>query len=115
VFDKFFELGSGRAVSRYLREHQIRLPLRPNNGTQPAPLVWRLASAAAVYRILNHPMYTGAYVYGRQPVDQQRKQSGQSRSGRVTVPMEQWPVLLHDRLPAYITWERAIRSLEPAA
>jgi DNA invertase Pin-like site-specific DNA recombinase len=112
VLDKFAELRSGQAVCRYLWQHQIRLPLRPNNGSLPSPLLWRPAEAPVVYRILNHPIYAGAYVYGRQPVDQRRKQSGRSRSGRVMVPMEQWPVLRRDHLPAYISWDQYLANRE---
>jgi len=110
IFDKFFELGSARAVTLYLRQHKIHMPLRSNNGRHPGPLVWRPVGEHSVCRILNHPMYAGAYVYGRQPVDQQRKQSGQSRSGRIMRPMEKWPVLLRDHLPAYITWEQYLAN-----
>jgi DNA invertase Pin-like site-specific DNA recombinase len=112
VFDKFAELGSGQAVVRYLCEHQINLPLRPNNGLRPEPLVWRAPSPEAVYDILNHPIFAGAYAYGRHPVDPQRKQAGQSRSGRVSVPAEEWQVLRRDQLPAYITWERYLANRE---
>jgi DNA invertase Pin-like site-specific DNA recombinase len=112
VFDKFAELGSGQAVVRYLVQHQIRLPLRPNNGPRPGPLTWRPPTTEVIYDLLNHPIYAGAYAYGRHPVDQQRKQSGQSRSGRVTVPEAQWQVLLRDRLPAYITWDQYLANRE---
>src|SRR5204863_7195937 len=106
VFDKFSELESGRAVVRYLRRHQICLPLRPCNGPKRPPVEWRVATSEGVYNLLTHPIYAGAYVYGRHPVDPQRKQAGRSRAGRVTVPMEEWQVLLRDRLAAYITWDQ---------
>ena len=112
VFDKFSELGSGRAVAGYLRRHQIRLPLRPENGPKRPPLQWREPSAAAIHGILKHPIYAGAYVYGRQPVDHKRKQSGSSRPGRRTVTMDEWEVLLRDRLPAYITWDQYLANRE---
>lgn len=112
VLDKFSELGSGRAVVRYLRQHQICLPLRPCNGPKCPPLQWRATNCAAVYAILTNPIYAGAYVYGRRPVDIQRKQSGKSRSGQATVPTERWEVLLRDHLPAYITWEQYLANRE---
>ena len=50
--------------------------------------------------------YTGAYVYGWRPVDPRRKQAGRPDTGRVVAPVEEWLVLLQDRLPAYMTWEQ---------
>jgi hypothetical protein len=112
VFAKFTELGSGGRLLRYLLQHGIHLPLRPNNGPRRPPLQWRTPTADALYHILNHPIYAGAYAYGRHRVDAQRKQSGKSRSGQVTVPMEQWLVLRRDHLPAYITWEEYLANRE---
>jgi DNA invertase Pin-like site-specific DNA recombinase len=112
VFEKFAELGTGRAVARYLLRHGIRLPVRPYNGPRRPPLQWREPTADALYNILSHPIYAGAYAYGRRRVDAQRKQSGASRRGQVMVPMEQWPVLLRDHLPAYISWEQYLANRE---
>jgi DNA invertase Pin-like site-specific DNA recombinase len=110
VFDKFAQLGTGRAVVHYLRQHEIHLPVRRYNGLRPSPLEWHLPTDVMVYRILKHPIYAGAYVHGRRILDPQRKQSGQSRSGVVTVPMDQWQVLLRDHLPAYIPWEQYLAN-----
>jgi hypothetical protein len=112
VFAKFAELGSGGALVRYLLRHGIRLPLRPNNGPRRPPLQWRTPTADALYNILNHPIYAGAYAYGRRRVDAQRQQSGKSRRGQMTVPMEEWLVLRRDHLPAYITWEQYLANRE---
>jgi Recombinase/Recombinase zinc beta ribbon domain len=112
VFDKFAELGTGRAVARYLRRHGIRLPLRPANGPRRPSLQWREPTADALYHILQHPIYAGAYAYGRRRVDAPRKQSGESRRGQVAVPMEEWLVLRRDQLPAYITWDQYLANRE---
>jgi hypothetical protein len=112
VFDKFSELGSARAVTRYLRRQQIDLPLRPLNGPKCPPLEWRAPTPEAVYAMLTHPMYAGAYVHGRRPVDAQRKLTGTSRRAQVAVPMEEWQVLLRDHLPAYISWDQYLANRE---
>jgi hypothetical protein len=62
--------------------------------------------------MLHHPIYAGAYSYGRHPVDPRRKIPGRRRSGRTTAPMESWEVLRKDELPAYITWERFLANQE---
>ena len=56
--------------------------------------------------VLRHPIYAGAYCYGRSRSDPRRKIPGRPLTGRVRVPTEEWAVLLRDRIPAYITWEQ---------
>lgn len=55
--------------------------------------------------MLRHPIYAGAYSYGRRPSDPKRRFSPGNRY-RPWVPMDQWKVLLKGHLPAYITWEQ---------
>lgn len=111
IFEKFTELGSVRAVFRYLLRQGIRLGIRPHDGPNRGQLEWRRPCPATLYSILNHPFYSGTYAYGRHPVDPKRKHGGQSRDGRKWVPMEEWKVLKQDYLPAYITWEQYLQNL----
>jgi DNA invertase Pin-like site-specific DNA recombinase len=104
VFTLFDELGTAFAVQRYLLDHRLHLGFRVPPGDARGQLHWRPPTWSAVYGILKSPLYAGAYVYGRRQVDPRRSASGQA--GVRTVPPEQWTVLLRDRLPAYITWER---------
>jgi DNA invertase Pin-like site-specific DNA recombinase len=105
IFDKFDELGSAWAVFQYLVRHNIQLGIRPHDGPQRGQLQWRRPSSALLYVILHHPIYAGTYVYGRRVVDPKRQGPGR-RSKRKVVPSEQWKVVLHDHLPAYISRER---------
>jgi DNA invertase Pin-like site-specific DNA recombinase len=111
IFDKFAELGSGRAVLRYLVQAGIRLGIRPHDGPNRGQVEWRPPCPSTVYSILEHPFYAGAYAYGRHPVDPKRKLSGHA-DGRRRVPMEEWKVLKRNCLPAYITWEQYLRNQE---
>jgi hypothetical protein len=54
--------------------------------------------------MVKHPMYAGAYAYGRRQVDARKKQPGRPSTGRVTRPRPAYHVLLQDHVPAYITW-----------
>jgi DNA invertase Pin-like site-specific DNA recombinase len=112
IFDKFEELGTATKVFRYLIEHQIRMGVRPHDGPNRGEVEWRRPSRTSVYGILRHPIYAGTYVYGRCVVDPKRKHAGRSKRGRRFVPPEQWKVVLHDRVPAYITWERYQQNQE---
>jgi DNA invertase Pin-like site-specific DNA recombinase len=106
IFEKFAELGSVRQVLLYLDRHAIRLPIRPLYGPDRGRLQWRIPIPATVYNILRHPLYAGAYCYGRSYIDPRRKIPGRRHTGRVRLADGQWLVLHRDRLPAYIDWEQ---------
>jgi DNA invertase Pin-like site-specific DNA recombinase len=112
IFDKFDELSSVYAVYRYLIENNIRLGIRPHNGPHRGELEWRRACLPTLYKILHHPFFAGTYAYGRFQIDPKRQHEGRSRKARKTMPIEQWKAVLHDHVPAYLTWERFERNQE---
>lgn len=111
VFDKFAELGSIYGMFHWLIRNDIRLPVRARGGAKKGQLAWQRPSIATLAQMLRHPIYAGAYVYGRRPIDPKRKY-GSSRQYRPWAPMEQWKVLIKDRLPAYITWGQYLKNRE---
>ncbi len=111
IFDKFDELGTAHAVTRYLRENHIRLGIRPHDGPNRGNLEWRPALVSTVYRMLTHPGYAGTYAYGRTPIEPRRRRPD-GQPGIRRAPMAEWEVTLHGHLPAYITWERYLRNTE---
>lgn len=106
IFEKFAELGSVAAVLRYLNEHQLRIGMREHRGPLRGTLVWKRPNSATLQGMLHHPIYAGAYVYGRRKTDPRRRVPGKRGSGRAWASPEEWQVVIHDRLPAYITWEQ---------
>ena len=112
VLDKFDELGSVYRVFRYMIRNGIHLGIRVPSGSLPSKLEWRRPCLTTLYTILRHPMFAGAYVYGRCPVDPKRPRNSRGGKARKWVGDEQWAVLLNDRVPAYITWERYCRNRE---
>ena len=106
VFDKFEEWGTVNKVLRYMARHQIRLGIRPHHGLNRGELEWRRPCRETLLNILHHPVYAGAYCYGRRPIDPRRKRPGRPDLGRIRVSAEECLVLLRDRYPAYITWDR---------
>jgi DNA invertase Pin-like site-specific DNA recombinase len=106
VFDKFDELGSCRSLYHYLVRNRIRLGMRLHRGPRRGQLEWRLPGPGTVSRMLHHPIYAGAYSYGRRRVDHKRTAAAGGKPRMRQVPMSEWMVLERDRLPAYITWER---------
>jgi DNA invertase Pin-like site-specific DNA recombinase len=106
VFAKFAELGSIAGVLRYLARHDIRLGVRPHYGPQRGQLEWRRPAQPSLRNMLHHPLYAGAYAYGRHPIDPRCVIPGRPSTGRRDVSHTQCAVLLKDRHPAYISWEQ---------
>jgi len=110
IFDKFDELGSFGRLYRYLMRNQIRLGVRLLRGPRRGQLEWREPTRASLGRMLHHPIYAGAYSYGRRRVDHRPTAADPGQTKMRHVPMSEWLVLLRDRLPAYITWERYLAN-----
>ena len=106
IFDTFAARGSVRQVLVQLIREGVRLPIRARGGANRGQIEWREAVPATVYNVLRHPIYAGAYCYGRSRSDPRRKVPGRPLSGRVRVPADEWPVLLRDMLPAYISFDQ---------
>jgi DNA invertase Pin-like site-specific DNA recombinase len=111
LFDKFAQLGSIYGLFHWLLRHDIALPTRARSGAQKGQLQWRRPSIPTLAQVLRHPIYAGAYAYGRRPVARSAA-DGSGRRSRPWVPMEQWQVLLHDHLPAYISWDQYLKNRE---
>jgi DNA invertase Pin-like site-specific DNA recombinase len=112
VFEKFEELGSAYAVFRYLVVNDLRLGFRRHRGGRIGELEWKPPSPARILSILRHPIYAGAYAYGMHRAGTKNPATGRAEGGKWFVPPEELPVLLRDRLPAYITWDRYLANQE---
>jgi hypothetical protein len=106
VFAKFAELGSLTKAHAYFAANDIQLGLRVYKGPGKGRLEWRRPRRSALYEMLRHPIYAGAYAYGRSPLDPTRRVAGKPKSGRWNAPPEEWVCLLRDAVPAYIPWEQ---------
>jgi DNA invertase Pin-like site-specific DNA recombinase len=106
IFDKYGEIGTVWGVFHYLVRNNIRLGIRPFHGPNRGNLEWRRPTMLSIRQVVEHPMYAGAYAYGRRPHQRIRTATGERTRQGNWVPMEQWKVLKRDCLPAYITWER---------
>ena len=104
VFTKFDEMRSVRQVHLWLRQEQILLPAVVN-GSDGREIRWKLPVYNTVLKILNNPVYAGAYVFGRTGsrtvVENGRKRVIQG----LRKPQEEWDVLIPDHHDGYISWD----------
>jgi len=64
LFRKFQELGSARQVFLWAREARVKLPVL-RQGPTGSGVEWREPAYHTVVQVLKHPVYAGAYVFGR--------------------------------------------------
>ena len=112
VFDKFAELRSAYAVFRYFTVNDLRLGFRRLRGERIGDLEWRAPSTTRILAILRHPIYTGAYAYGLHRAGKKNPMMGITEGGKWFLSPDEVAVLIHDRLPAYITWEQYLANQE---
>jgi Recombinase zinc beta ribbon domain/Recombinase len=112
IFDTFDELGTVYGVLHYLVQNNIALGVRLRYGPRRGELEWRRPTLSTLFGVLHHPIYAGAYAFGHRRTDRERPAGGRGQPTRHDMPRDQWKVLLRDRLPAYITWERYVANQE---
>jgi hypothetical protein len=115
IFDQFARRGTVNGVLAYLVRNGIPLPHRVRSGANRGELEWHRPNRTTLSNLLHNPIYAGAYVYGRRPMDPRRQQPGRPHTGKQVAKPQQWAVVLKERLPAYISWaqfERNLRQLE---
>lgn len=104
VFAKFLELGSVRQVMFWLVEHDLQMPARRYCAGR-WETYWRRPNYAALYRILTHPLYAGAYVFGKTQTQTVWDGKG-ARKRTCWKPGMQSKVLLRDRHEGYVSWDQ---------
>jgi DNA invertase Pin-like site-specific DNA recombinase len=101
VCEKFLELGNVRQTLLWFLEQGLAMPARKQLGE----IVWKRPTYATVYRILTHPVYGGAYAYGKTE-HTTHYENGEPRKGARRKPREQWLALIRNAHDGYVSWEQ---------
>src|SRR5262245_28424710 len=111
VFALFAQTGSACATVRQFRQQQLAFPHRLRSGGHRGEVAWGTLQHHDVLRLLHHPAYAGAYVFGR-------TRTSKTADGKIhirEVPRAEWPVLRYDAHDGYITWQEYERNQEHLA
>jgi DNA invertase Pin-like site-specific DNA recombinase len=104
VFKRFRLSATVQAVVAYFVERGLRLPARTNNA-----LVWSAPRRNRVRNILANPAYAGVYAYGRKRTEITLHDGVRRRYLR-TLSRAEWPVMIKDAHPAYISLEEYLKN-----
>jgi len=107
IFEQFPLRGSARAVWLWLKEQKLKLPMQPNVYAGPAggPITWVEPTYTAVHKVLTHPVYAGAYVYGKTRFQRYVDEQGELKVRRRVLPQDQWQVCIPNHHTGYIDWD----------
>ena len=104
IFRKFREIGSVRQTYLWFHAEGIELPVH-RTGRGPARIVFKLPTQTFIWDVLRNPIYAGAYVYGRRPIEAVVEQGEvRRRQGRLRSP-EEARVFIRDHHEGYISWQ----------
>jgi DNA invertase Pin-like site-specific DNA recombinase len=100
-FKSYSRIGTACGVVRHFKENGLLFP-KPNGVMNTNEVIWGRLDLSRAVRLLHNPRYAGAYAYGR-------RHASKTPDGHTKVqqlPREQWPVLLLDMHPGYISWQQ---------
>ncbi len=111
VFKKFQQLGSIRQTHRWFHEEQIQVPVNQAIGGR-WQLIWKSPSVSFLNDLMHNPIYAGAYVYGRRPIERVVKQGQVVKRQANQRPAADASVFIPDHHPGYISWAQYQRHLD---
>jgi hypothetical protein len=113
LFDQFDRCTSVRQLSLWYRDTGNVLPVQPAGADRK--VIWQVPRSRTLFNMLLHPIYAGAYVWGRRTTQVEYIEGELVKRTNVKRPAGEALVCIRDHHPAYITWERHLAIREKIA
>jgi DNA invertase Pin-like site-specific DNA recombinase len=103
IFSKFNELKTVRQTYIWFMDNHIEVPVNKSLAAKSG-LVWKLPAQTFIPSVLHNPIYAGAYVYGRRPIEKVLEDGRIRRRQQAIQPPEKAKVFIKSHHEGYISW-----------
>jgi DNA invertase Pin-like site-specific DNA recombinase len=114
VFTKFRQYGTMRRVYKWFLHAKIEVPAF-SNSRGPRTIGWKLPSTNTILKILDNPIYAGAYAYGRTKTEVTFKNGRKRLKKGIRKEQKDWDVLILDHHEGYIEWAEYENNMKTLA
>ncbi len=114
VFTKFRQYGTMRRVYKWFLHAKIEVPAF-SNSRGPRTIGWKLPSTNTILKILDNPIYAGAYAYGRTKTEVTFKDGRKRLKKGIRKEQKDWDVLILDHHEGYIDWAEYENNMKTLA
>jgi DNA invertase Pin-like site-specific DNA recombinase len=98
-FETFRRTGAAWATVQAFAKEGLKFPRHAQAGS--GQLIWQPLHHSKALDTLHNPRYAGAFCFGKS----RTWKDPQGRWHCVSLPREEWPILIKDAHPGYISWE----------
>lgn len=113
MFDQFDRCTSIRQLAMWYRDTNTLFPVKKIR--KASVIHWELPTSSTFRKLLIHPIYAGAYVYGRRVTMVECIDGKLVKRQSKYLPPEECRVCIREHHPAYISWERLLANFERIA
>ena len=114
VFTKFRQYGTMRRVYKWFLHAKIEVPAF-SNSRGPRTIGWKMPSTNTILKILDNPIYAGAYAYGRTKTEVTFKDGRKRLKKGIRKEQKDWDVLILDHHEGYIAWAEYENNMKTLA
>ena len=109
MFDQFDRVTSIRQLAMWYRDTGTRFPVKKNSWKSETG--WQVPTAQTLKKLVVHPIYAGAYVWGRRTTGVDYVDGRLVKRVKAQQPLEKCPVCIRDHHPAYVSFDRILGNV----